>query len=154
MATLILSACGGSGAHKAQAGWTTLAGAGFRFQAPTGWKGNAQPKVARAAHDGELVQVSTFPLAKQYTDALFTKVNRELRTRMQAVAQQVGGKVTGERTVTAAGIRSHAYDLTAADHVDEYTFVLRGKREYLLLCRRKAGGDRSFCERLVTSFGF
>jgi hypothetical protein len=152
LATLILSACGGSGANKAQTDWTTLAGAGFRFQAPSGWKGTAHSKVAQAAKDGELVQVSTFPLAKPYTAALFTEVERELRARMQTVARQVGGKVTGERTVTAAGIRSHAYDLTAADHVDEYTFVLRGKREYLLLCRRKMDGDRSFCERLVTSF--
>jgi hypothetical protein len=152
LATLILSACGGSGAHKAQGTWTTLAGAGFRFQAPAGWQGKAQAKVAQAAHDGELVQVSTFPLVKPYTDALFTKVDRELRARMQTVAQQTGGKVTGERTVTAADIRSHAYDLTVGDHIDEYTFVLRGKREYLLLCRRKANGDRSFCEQLVTSF--
>ena len=140
--------------HKAPGSWTTLSGAGFRFQAPKDWSAKSAPKVARATSDGELVQVSTFPLVKPYTDALFTKVERELHARMQTLAQQTGGTVTGQRTVTAAGIRSHAYDLTVADHVDEYTFVLRGKREYLLLCRRRARGDRSFCEQLVTSFGF
>lgn len=154
MATLILSACGGSSGHKAQESWTTLSGGGFHFRAPKGWSAKSQQKVAQATRNGELVQVSTFPLVKPYTDALFTKVDRELHARMQTLAQQTGGTVTGQRTVTAAGIKSHAYDLTVADHVDEYTFVLRGKREYLLLCRRKAKGDRSFCEQLVTSFGF
>lgn len=154
LATLILSACGGSSGHKGRASWTTLSGAGFHFLAPKGWSARSQPTSAQATRDGELVQVSTFPLVKPYTDALFTKVDRELHARMQALARQTGGAVRGQRTVTAAGIRSHAYDLAVADHVDEYTFVLRGKREYLLLCRRKATGDRSFCEQLVTSFGF
>jgi hypothetical protein len=88
---------------------------------------------------------------RPYTDGLFVKVNRELRARMQTLARQTRGKVTAERTVVAAGIRSHSYDVTTTGHVDEYTFVLRGKREYLLLCRRKAS-DRSFCLQLVKSF--
>jgi hypothetical protein len=69
------------------------------------------------------------------------------------VAQQSGGKVAGHSVVTAAGIRSHVYDVEVGDHVDEYTFVLRGKREYQLLCRRKASHDTSFCDELVSSFG-
>ncbi|MFL5953949.1 MAG: hypothetical protein ACJ76I_07560 [Gaiellaceae bacterium] len=151
LAVVILSACGGSGAPKVQSSWKAVSGSGFRFEAPSGWRTESAGKLARAAHDGELVQVTTFPLVKPYNDGLFAKVQRELRARMQTIARQTRGKVTAERTVTAAGIRSHSYEVTTAGHVDEYTFVLRGKREYLLLCRRKAG-DRSFCAQLVKSF--
>ena len=107
------------------------------------------------ARDGDaraLVQVSAYPLVRAYSDALFAKVAPELRLRMNDLAQQTGGQVTGTRTVTAAGSKSHAYDVTSADHVDEYTFVLRGKREYLLLCRRAPKDDRAYCAQLVTSF--
>lgn len=105
-----------------------------------------------ASQDSELVQVATFPLVKPYRAALFGRVAGELRSRMQQVAQQSGGSVTGDTTVTAAGIRSHAYDVAVGDHVDEYTFVLRGKREYLLLCRRKASSSGDACDQLVRTF--
>ena len=151
---LILSACGGSPrpqAHPASA-WQTVTGAGFHFQAPKGWKVATAAKRTTATSGDRLVQVSTFPLVRPYTAALFAKVASELRARMDDLARQTGGRVSNSRTVTADGSSSHAYDVAVADHVDEYTFVLRGKREYLLLCRRAAKGDRSYCERLVTSF--
>jgi hypothetical protein len=75
-----------------------------------------------------------------------------LAVRMRAVAAETGGKVTGTSTVTAGGTRSHAYDVTVGDHVDQYTFVLRGKREYQLLCRRKSSSDDGFCKQLIASF--
>jgi len=105
-----------------------------------------------ASSDSELVQVASFPLAKTYTPALFVKVQRELMARMATVAQQTSGRLTGRDVVTAAGIKSHLYDVTVGDHVDEYTFVLRGKREYQLLCRRKSTDTTQFCERLLASF--
>ena len=145
---LILAACGGSAGTKPQTSWQTVNGPGFHFQAPAGWKVGS----ATASKGSQLVQVKTFPLARVYTAALFGKVAAELRARMNTLAQQTGGRVTGVRTVTADKIRSHAFDVTAGDHVDEYTFVLRGKREYLILCRRAATGDRSFCDQLVKSF--
>lgn len=150
---LILSACGGSREPKAQAqSWQAVPGPGFHFEAPKGWKVQTTARRVTSSSGESLVQVSTYPLVKTYTDALFVKVDRELRARMDDLARQTGGHVSGSRTVTAAGGRSHVYDITVGDHVDEYTFVLRGKREYLLLCRRAVQGDRSFCERLVTSF--
>ena len=150
---LILSACGGSAQPKAQlSAWQTVKGPGLHFQAPKGWKIEAAAKRTTASSGDSLVQVSTYPLVKPYTPALFAKVARELRSRMDDLARQTGGRVTDTRTVTTDGSSSHAYDITVGDHVDEYTFVLRGKREYLLLCRRAAKGDRSYCERLVTSF--
>jgi hypothetical protein len=96
--------------------------------------------------------VATFPLLRRYDSTLFKKVATELRTRMLQIAGETKGRLSGERTVNAGGIRSHAYDLTKGDQVDEYTFVLAGKREYLLLCRRSSDEKAEACERLATSF--
>lgn len=152
MGTVILAGCGGSGAVKQQTQWQTIGGAGFTFQVPAGWAvEHAKTRVA-ATRGPELVQVSTFALIKPYEARLFDRVATELHSRMQEIARQTGGKLSGSRTVTADGLRSHAYDVTAGTQVDEYTFVLSGKREYLLLCRRKAADGAAFCTRLVTSF--
>jgi len=126
----------------------------FRFQAPVGWKvaRSGGLTTATATHGSELVQVASFPLARPYTPALFTKVESELATRMAQVANASGGKVTGHSVVTADGIRSHTYTVQVGDHVDTYVFVLRGKREYQLLCRRASSDKAGFCDRLVASF--
>lgn len=100
----------------------------------------------------QLVQVASFPLARPYTAALFTKVEAELGTRMRQVASETGGTLTGPATVTTAGIRSHAYRVTATGRVDEYTFVLRGRREYQLLCRRTGSDGTAACATLLASF--
>jgi hypothetical protein len=147
---LILAGCGGSSAPKAQ--WQTVRGSGYRFQAPLGWKVAAKAGMRTASVDSELVQVAAFPLVHAYTDALFTKVEPELANTMSDVAKKTGGTVSGHSVVTAAGIRSHAYEVTVGDHVDQYTFVLQGKREYQLLCRRKSSEQQSVCEQLVSSF--
>lgn len=104
-----------------------------------------------ASHDSELVQVATFPLVHPYSPALFTKIEPELSSRMADVARETKGTVVGHSVVTAAGIRSHSYDVRVGDHVDEYTFVLRAKREYQLLCRRQETSDSTVCSRLVSS---
>jgi hypothetical protein len=36
--------------------------------------------------------------------------------------------------------------------VDDYVFVLRGKREYQLLCRRSSSGSDDHCKLLLASF--
>jgi len=146
---LILAGCGGSGEPKAQ--WQAVKGPTFRFDAPKGWQVRTDRRMTVASRDSELVQVATFPLVHAYTEGLFTRVESELASRMAAVAKQTGGKVVDHSVVTAAGIRSHLYDVRVGDHVDEYTFVLRGKREYQLLCRRLQATDGSFCKRLVAS---
>ncbi|MGH3001900.1 MAG: hypothetical protein ACRDM1_04425 [Gaiellaceae bacterium] len=129
-----------------------MAGPGFSFQAPAGWKVQRSDDMVSAAQDSELVQVATFPLQKRYSAALFERVSKELSTRVRAVAAQTGGTVSGHSTVTAGGIRSHAYDVTVGDHVDQYVFVLRGKREYQLLCRRRSSHGDQVCARLIRSF--
>lgn len=100
----------------------------------------------------QLVEVTTFPLVKRYDDALFGKVARELGMRMQQVAAALRGKVTHAHTVTVAGAKSHSYDVTAGASVFEYTFVLRGRREYQLVCRYQAGKSNSACLQLLRSF--
>jgi hypothetical protein len=148
--TLILAGCGGGGEPKAQ--WQPVRTAAFRFEAPQGWDVKARPGRASATRDSELVQVVAFPLVHAYTAALFTRVETELASRMEAVARQTGGKVTGHSVVDPGGIRSHSYDVRVGDHVDEYTFVLRGLHEYQLLCRRKATTGSAVCGRLISSF--
>jgi hypothetical protein len=150
VATLILAGCGGSSATKARV--ELVRGPGFTFEAPHGWKLERTLRQVSASHDSELVQVAFFPLVKPYTPSLFARVEKELEARMAGIARQSRGTISGRHTVTAAGIRSHAYDVTVGDHVDEYTFVLTGLREYQLLCRRKASSDHSFCEQLRSSF--
>jgi hypothetical protein len=154
LASLILAGWGGSSAATSSGQWQTLAGTGFTFQAPVGWKVERAKNRISVTHGSELVQVATFPLTKAYDAKLFVPVATELRSRMLEIARQTGGKLSAGSAVTADGVRSHAYDVTVGDQVDEYTFVLSGKREYLLLCRRtssKSDGS-GFCGRLVTSF--
>jgi hypothetical protein len=152
LATAILAGCGGSSAAEPPAAWQSVRGPGFTFDAPAGWKVERANSRVSASHDTELVQVATFPLLRRYDSTLFKKVATELRTRMLQIAGETKGRLSGERTVNAGGIRSHAYDLTKGDQVDEYTFVLAGKREYLLLCRRSSDEKAEACERLATSF--
>lgn len=111
-----------------------------------------QGATTTAARDSELVQVATFPLARPYTDALFAKVQTELATRMAQVAKVSGGTISGRSVASPGGIKSHVYDVRVGDHVDRYVFVLRGRREYQLLCRRKVSSKEDFCQQLVASF--
>jgi hypothetical protein len=145
---LILAGCGGSAHEQTR----VVEGPGFRFAAPVGWRVGSAPRSARASRDSQLLQVTTFPLLRPYSDGLFEKVRRELDARMQGVAQQLHGTVAGSRTVTAGGIRSHSYRLNARGDVVEYTFVLRGRREYELVCRRPAKASDAPCAGLITSF--
>jgi len=147
---LILAGCGGSSAPKPQ--WQRISATAFTFQAPKSWRVARHGTETVAEQGPELVQVASFPLVRRYTSALFTKVETELRARMTAVAKQTGGTLDGHSVVTAAGIRSHMYDVRVGDHVDEYVFVLRDRREFQLLCRRKSSSGTAVCERLVSSF--
>jgi hypothetical protein len=152
LALLGLASCGGSSAAKSNTQWQTVTASGLTFQAPKGWKAERATSRVSVTHGSELVQVSTFPLTKRYDEKLFGPVATELRTRMEEIARQTGGKLGAASSVTADGVRSHVYEVTVGSQVDEYTFVLSGKREYLLLCRRTSSGGPDFCKQLVTSF--
>jgi hypothetical protein len=105
-----------------------------------------------AADGGRLVEVSTFPLARPYSNDLFAAVEKELKARMDTLAQESGGTVSPGKPVTVAGIRSHSYRVESDGMADDYVFVLRGKREFQLLCRRKSSDSDDPCTLLVTSF--
>ena len=149
-APLILAGCGGSSAEETPP--LHLKGAGFSFQAPGGWQAQRSEGKVSAVRDSELVQVATFRLLKPYRNALFDRVEPELSTRMRQLAQQTGGSVSAGRTVVTDGIRSHSYEVKVGDHVDQYTFVLQGMREFQLLCRRKSSSGDEACRQLLTSF--
>jgi hypothetical protein len=147
VAAVILAGCGGSPQAETQ----SVAGAGYRFSAPAGWTVKRSHLGVTAMEGAALVQVSTFPLVKTYRPALFAKVAGELKARMAQLAQQTGGKVAYGGPATAGGVRSHVYRLSLGGRVDEYTFVLVGRREYQLLCRAATAGD-DVCKQLQASF--
>jgi hypothetical protein len=147
----ILAGCGGGG-HSNASTPRIVAGPGFRFAVPDGWKVSRTRNGVTVAAADRLVEVSTFPLQRRYTDALFTAVESELKARMGMLARASGGTVVPGKTVRVAGIRSHSYRVASDGMIDEYVFVLRGTREYQLLCRRKASDPEDPCRLLVTSF--
>jgi hypothetical protein len=148
VALVILAGCGGSGATKAQ----LVRGPGYRFEAPAGWKVERTQRQVSATHGSERVQVATFSLLKPYAPTLYDRVAKELAARMAQVARHVHGTVSGSRDVVAGGIRSHSYEVQVADHVEEYTFVLRGLREVQLLCRLRSSSPDEPCKRLISGF--
>ena len=144
---IIVAGCGSSAKQQSQ----LIKGNGYRFSAPAGWIVTRSLTGITATKGDEFVRVSTFPLAKTYSPALFAKVAGELKTRMTALARQSGGKVDGTSVTTVAGIKSHVWHVATGNDLDEYTFVLRGRRELQLLCRRPSGGDDTACTELVQS---
>lgn len=131
-----------------------VAGSGFQFEAPASWPVTHGRGRVVAGSGPELVQVATFTLLRPYSRSLFGRVSNELRTRMAAVAVQTGGRLAGSETVKAGGIPSHSYRVEGKDRVDQYTFVLRGRHEYQLLCRRSASSDDAVCRKLIATFAF
>jgi hypothetical protein len=144
---IIVAGCGGSPKHQSQ----QVRGTGFRFSAPAGWVVNRNPLGVTATHGDQFVRVSTFPLAKPYLPTRFAAVATELKARMDALVAQSGGKVQGTSVATAAGIKAHVWRIVTTGNLDEYTFVLKGLREYQLLCHRPANGDDLACSQLVQS---
>jgi hypothetical protein len=143
---LILAGCGGSGRPNRQ--WQTLGRQGVQFRAPAGWKVTVANGRTTARDGASFVQVATFPLVHAYIPSLFAKVQSELAIRMAEVAKQGGGTVSGHSVVTVDGDRSHSYEVALGDRTDRYTFLLRGKREFLLVC----SADAAVCDELAASF--
>jgi hypothetical protein len=83
-------------------------------------------------------------------------VVRELDAASAAIARRQDGSVEGAKDVTIAGTKGRRYTVAYAvggkKLVEELAFVLRGKTEYLLLCRFEQGASRDACQLLATSF--
>ena len=110
----------------------------------------------QAAQGTTLISVTLFPLLRRFRPELWAKVIPELDRAAAAVARQQKGEVGDSRTVTIAGQQARRYDIAYASEgkqlVERIAFVLRGKSEYLLLCRYERGGDTEACDGLLTSF--
>ena len=121
---------------------------GVHFRAPADWAVTVANGRTTVKDGASFVQVATFPLVHTYTASLFTKVQSELAIRMAEVAKQGGGAVSGHTVVTVDGDKSHSYEAALGDRKDRYTFLLRGKRESLLVC----SADAAVCDELAASF--
>jgi len=109
---------------------------------------------ANAASRGPVnrIEVQTFRLLRPYRAALFAAASRELDAVAAKLATQLGGKVTSSESTKVADRDARAYRIDFGENVDEITFVLDGRREYQLLCRRPAAADGSTCSDFVKSF--
>jgi hypothetical protein len=146
---LILAGCGGSGSEKPQ----VARGDGYLFHAPGGWTISRGKDSVRASHgDVDLVSVRTFRLLKAYRPALFGAASQELDRVATQLARQLKGRVAAQRTMTVGGRKTRSYEVRYGDQAQEITFVLDGRREFQLLCRREADGDDGACEQLVRTF--
>ena len=98
------------------------------------------------------IEVQTFRLVRPYRAELFAAASRELDAVARNLAVQLRGRVTSRATTEVAGRDARAYRIDFGERVDEITFVLDGRREYQLLCRRPAAADGTTCKAFVKSF--
>jgi hypothetical protein len=147
----IVAGCGG-GAEDSPP--RVLDGDGFSFAAPAGWKvTRKEQEIAASDGDTSLVSVQVFRLTKPFRPTLFQAAATELDGVAARLAQGLGGRVERSGTVTVAGRRARQYALSYHGLVQEVTFVLDGRREYQLLCRRKSESDpEEACTSLVRTF--
>jgi hypothetical protein len=131
-------------------------GSGYRFSAPSNWSVVRSGREVQVSKGLNLVSVTRYPLLRSYRPELWDHVVPELDRVAAGLAQQQNGNVGEGRTVTIAGRRARRYDIDYERDgkalVERIAFVLRGKTEYLLLCRYEGGGDTGACDRLLATF--
>ena len=143
----IVAGCGGSAKD-----YRLVEGKGYSFEAPVGWTLVRTPRtLGMQEGDVNLVQVTRLPLARPYTPTLFKRVVPELDGVARELGKGQNATVTG-KTVRVLGQPTRQYDLGFSGRVEQLTFVLRGKTNFQLLCRRDQNGDDAPCRRLVSSF--
>jgi hypothetical protein len=160
MGLLLLAGCGGGGSKPEPAPVKVVATAGASVAVPSAWTVSRTPTTVSAspkAGSEELVSVSIFRLLRPYSAALWTRVVPELDRAAQELAGELKATVGASRTVTVGGEKARQYDLSftrAGKQLNErLTFVLRGRREYQLLCRW-AATEPAACGSLESSFSF
>ena len=142
---LILAGCGGSGSGN----WQQVQGDGFTFEAPDSWTVTGAAATSGAV---DRVEVLEFRLVRPYDPARRAATSRELDGVADRVAAQLKGSVSSRRSLEVATLDARSYSIDFGGKVEEITFVLNGRREYELLCRRSAGADDTACARLLASF--
>ena len=121
---------------------------------PTGWtvarSGNT---VAASSGSLDLLEVLSFTLEKPYSPALFTAASRELDHVAARLAGQLGGHLAGRSTTEVSGRKARSYRIEyGGGKTQQIVFVLDGRDEYELLCRRDTQSSQSDCSRLFSSF--
>jgi hypothetical protein len=148
----LAAGCGG-GSSTAE---KIVRGSGYRFSAPTAWGVSRSPRELRVSQGVMLLSVTRFPLLRAFRPPLWDHVVPELDRAAKGLAEQQAGKVAETRTVMISGRRARTYDIDYERDgkalVERIAFVLRGKTEYLLLCRYERGGDTDACDRLLATF--
>lgn len=142
---LILAGCGGSGSSN----WQQVQEGGYTYNAPAAWT------VAGArATDGPiaLIEVRVFQLLRAYDPARRAAASGELDRVAARIAAQLKGAISSRRALEVDGRDARTYVIAYRGKIEEITFVLRGRREYELLCRRPAGADGAPCAELLRSF--
>ena len=150
---LLLAGCGGgSGDHAEQ----RVRGTGYAFSAPAEWQVSRRPMEIRLEDGTDLLSVRRYLLQREFEPQLWTQVVPELDRAADEVAAQQNGTVTERRTMKIAGREARHYEVDYEHDgkklTEELGFVLRGKSEYLLLCRYERGGNTDACERLLAAF--
>jgi hypothetical protein len=146
-----LAGCGGGGKSAPQT--QTVRGLGFRFVAPAGWTvTHGRGSAAASSGDTDRVEVRTFRLVKPYRPQLFHAAARELDSVIARIATQLSGHVTSRRTVLVSGREARSYVIAYDGKTQQITFVLRGRQEHQLLCRRLADAADTACSGLLSSF--
>ena len=152
-ALLLLAGCGNGGTETKE---RLVRGPGYTFAAPADWQLSRTTREVRLADGLNLVSVARFQLARPFRPELWSQVVKELDLAAAAVATRQRGQVVERETVTVSGLRARRYDVRyeagGKDLVQRIAFVLRGKTEYLLLCRYAPGGDTRACDGLLATF--
>jgi hypothetical protein len=148
----LAAGCGGGSSTTEK----IVRGSGYRFSAPTAWEVSRSPRELRVSQGVLLLSVTRFPLLRAYRPPLWDHVVPELDRAAKGLAEQQAGEVAESRTVMISGRRARTYDIDYERDgkalVERIAFVLRGKTEYLLLCRYERGGDTDACDRLLATF--
>jgi hypothetical protein len=162
VALVSLTACGGGSNGTEPSGNPVVKGAGFRFEAPLGWTIKTTPTLGEARQDAAgtaLTSATVFTLQKPYNPSLFPAAAKELDRVAAKLAAQSKATLTESQTVTVDGQRVRAYRLavhpaSGGSFDERIGFVLRGRREYQLLCRAPAGSSDpdGACSLLYATF--
>jgi hypothetical protein len=130
---------------------------GYAFSAPAGWIVEQTPQGATAAPakgSDTLVSVTVFGLVRSFRPALWPRAVGELDQVADRLAGQLSGRMES-RATPATGVRDYtlSYERKGVKLRQRIRFLLRGRREYELLCRWQAGdGQPAACDLLQKSF--
>lgn len=111
--------------------------------------------------EAETVAVSTFRLARPFRPEIWRRAVKELDRVAKQLGERLspGAEVSPGRTERVAGRRARVYDIryerAGRKLVERVAFILRGRREYQLLCRWDAEEPRTgedACAELFRSF--